>query len=97
MVIRKTDSQYHEKLFIRDGRIISSHCGYVKWLNTVTTKETVCEGDSGGPAFSYLQDLSTVSLIGITIEKVQDLNEFIPLDVILNKSGLELPRVVRDN
>ncbi|KAF0534168.1 hypothetical protein F8M41_010183 [Gigaspora margarita] len=59
--------------------------------------ETVCEGDSGGPAFSYLQVLSTVSLIGIIIVKVQDLNEFIPLDVILNKNGLELPRVVRNN
>ncbi|KAF0476148.1 hypothetical protein F8M41_024467 [Gigaspora margarita] len=54
--------------------------------------ETVCEGDSGGPAFSYLQDLSTVSLNAITIRVWNDLSEFLPLHVILSKGEVELVR-----
>ncbi|KAF0415455.1 hypothetical protein F8M41_007633 [Gigaspora margarita] len=54
------------------------------------TYQIACSGDSGGPVFSYLQNLKTVGLSGIHSGHHYDFFEFVPLDIILNKGELEL-------
>ncbi|CAG8839969.1 11133_t:CDS:1, partial [Gigaspora margarita] len=54
--------------------------------------EITCEGDSGGPTFSYLRNLSIVGLNGIHLASQEDFSESMPLDVILREGELELVR-----
>ncbi|CAG8542627.1 9326_t:CDS:1, partial [Cetraspora pellucida] len=51
-----------------------------------------CPGDSGACAFSYLQDLLTVSINGMLIQGFGDFSVYVPLNTILIKGGLELVR-----
>ncbi|RIB07136.1 hypothetical protein C2G38_2114572 [Gigaspora rosea] len=53
------------------------------------TFQISCGGDSGGPVFSYLNDLSTVSLHGISISRFFDFSESLPLNIILGAAELE--------
>ncbi|CAG8452831.1 11232_t:CDS:2 [Cetraspora pellucida] len=52
--------------------------------------QTCITGDSGGSSFSYLQDLRNVVMVGITSSSFEDFNEYVPIDIILNKAELEL-------
>ncbi|CAG8788535.1 16648_t:CDS:2, partial [Dentiscutata erythropus] len=49
------------------------------------TFQISCGGDSGGPLFSYLQNLNTVGLSGIHIGGIGDFSIFLPLNIILSK------------
>ncbi|KAF0519069.1 hypothetical protein F8M41_016676 [Gigaspora margarita] len=55
--------------------------------------ETSCEGDSGGPVYSYLQSLLKVNLIGIHSSHLKDFSASLPLDIILREGELELVKV----
>ncbi|RIB22029.1 hypothetical protein C2G38_2033929 [Gigaspora rosea] len=82
--------------YVKELKAVSVHpSGQINMGLIIASKEffeTVCLGDSGGPAFSYLQDLSTASLNAITIIVWYDLSIFLPLHIILSKGGVELVR-----
>ncbi|KAF0516433.1 protease [Gigaspora margarita] len=52
-----------------------------------------CKGDSGGPTYSYLEDLQKVTLNGIISGSIDTLSHIVPLDIILKEAGLDLIKV----
>ncbi|KAF0541340.1 hypothetical protein F8M41_005504 [Gigaspora margarita] len=54
------------------------------------TSEISSGGDSRCPVFTYSRDLITVGLVGIHVKRLTVISEYLPLEVILNRSDVEL-------
>ncbi|KAF0515982.1 protease [Gigaspora margarita] len=94
----------HGAHLCKSGLTTHVTCGFVRGLKSIATStgeiledliyygkdtfQTSCGGDSGGPVFSYLNNLSTVSLHGISILTFFDFSESMPLYKILGAAEL---------